>query len=107
MASIGNPYVPEVELFENSIEFSYLATFFNENKKVYTNIPVGTYEYRKFWEDVRDKCIYGFTNSKGIRITGHHFFYLNFCRISAYNKETGKKSEMFPMFMDLDYDYFI
>ena len=105
MASIGNPYVPEVEWFKDSNEFSYLANFYDEHG-VYTLIPAGTYEYQMFWEDVKNKCVHGFTNSLGIRITGHHFFYLNFCRINALNELIGKKTEMFPRFMDLDYDYF-
>lgn len=105
MASIGNPYVPEVEWFENSSEFSYLADFYNQHG-VYTLIPRGTYEYKVFWENVKKICIEGFTNSKGIRITGHHFFYLNFCRIEGVGKSATKKSEIFPRFMDLDYDYF-
>lgn len=105
MSSIGNPYVPQVIKFENSKEFSYLADHFNKTG-FYTLHPENTDEYVEFWKDVRNKCLYGFTNSKGIKITGHHFFYLNFCRISGYNYDIGKKTEIFPMFMDLDYDYF-
>lgn len=113
MASINNPYVPKVEWFENSHEFSYLAQAFEDscsapgrNDGTYTSLLPGTYEYRVFWEEVRDLCLNGFTNSKGIRITGNHFFYLNFCRINAVDDKLGKKTEMFPRFIDLDYDYF-
>lgn len=105
MSSIGNQYVPEITKFENSKEFSYLAEFFNTHGS-YTNILEGTYEYKVFWTEVRELCLNGFVNSKGIKISGAHFFYLNFCRISAYNESIGKKTEMFPLFMDLDYDYF-
>ena len=56
-----NKYIPNVETFTNSKEFSYLAEFFNENN-MYTNLPRGTYEYKLFWEDVKDKCINGITN---------------------------------------------
>jgi hypothetical protein len=100
-----NPYIPFVEKFTNSKEFSYLATIFN-NTGFYTHLREDTQEYVDFWNDVKDKCINGFTNSADIKITGHHFFYLNFCRISGYDKTTGKKSEMFPNFVDLDYEYF-
>jgi len=100
-----NPYVPYVEKFTNSKEFSYLANIFNETG-FYTHLREDTQEYIDFWLDVKNKCLKGFTNSSGIRITGHHFFYLNFCRISGYDKTTGKKTEMFPRFIDLDYDYF-
>jgi hypothetical protein len=101
----NNPYIPYVQKFQGSREFSYLAEYFNKHK-MYTNLIEGTDEYINFWVDVKDKCINGFINSYGIRITGHHFFYLNFCRISGYNKELGKKTEMFANFIDLDYDYF-
>jgi hypothetical protein len=100
-----NPYVPYVERFKGSSEFSYLANTFNETG-FYTNLNEDSDEYVQFWMDVKDKCIHGFTNSYGIRITGHHFFYLNFCRISGYDKVIGKKTEMFAKFIDLDYDYF-
>ncbi len=100
-----NPYIPFVEKFTNSKEFSYLATIFNDTG-FYTHLREDSQEYLDFWNDIKDKCINGFTNSAGIKITGHHFFYLNFCRISGYDKTTGKKSEMFPNFVDLDYEYF-
>lgn len=103
--NIRNPYTPYVEKFENSDEFSYLAAVFNKTG-FYTQLDETSNEYIEFWKDVRDKCLYGFKNSKGIRITGHNFFYLNFCRISGYDSVSGKKIEMFPNFMDLDYDYF-
>lgn len=101
-----NPYIPNVKKFVNSKEFSYLATFYNENDGVYTNSSRGTEEYKTFWEDVREKCINGYTNSKGISITGIHFFYLNFCPILGYNEITGRKSKIFPKFVDLDYEYY-
>lgn len=104
--NIKNPYVPYVEKFTRSREFSYLANTYNETGFYTPNLTEGTKDYEEFWKDVRHKCMYGFTNSVGIRITGHHFFYLNFCRILAYDKETGKKIETFPNFLDLDYDYF-
>ena len=100
-----NPYIPYVESFSNSSEFKYLANAFNETG-FYTQLQEGTQAYIDFWKDVKDKCIYGFTNSKNIKVTGHHFFYLNFCRISGYDKSTGKKTEMFPNFVDLDFEYF-
>lgn len=103
--NINNPYAPYVEKFTNSKEFSYLAEIFNDTG-FYTHLQEGTKEYADFWKDVRNKCLIGFTNSDGIRITGHHFFYLNFCRISKYDDVTGKKIEGFPNFIDLDYEYF-
>ncbi len=100
-----NPYIPHVEKFTHSKEFSYLAEAFNKTG-FYTLLKEDTEDYLEFWKDVKDKCIYGFVNSVGIKITGHHFFYLNFCRISGYDPALGKKTEMFPKFIDLDFDYF-
>ncbi len=102
---LDNPYIPQVERFTNSREFSYLADFFSKNE-TYTFLPVGTIEYINFWKDCKNKCIDGFTNSDGIYITGIHFFYLNFCQIELQDKETKKKVEGFPRFTDLDYEYF-
>ena len=98
-----NPYIPYVEHFTNSKEFSYLADFYDKHG-MYTNIPLGTIQYIDFWNDVKDKCLNGFTNSVGITITGQHFFYLNFCPILG--EKNGRKSKIFPKFVDLDYEYF-
>lgn len=108
MSSIGNPYVPEVALFSKTKEFTYLADFFRANQ-CYTNLPEGTIQYQEFWKEIKDKCIYGMTNSVGIKITGIHFFYLNFCPIERQTTDSRgriSKSMDFPSFVDLDYDYF-
>lgn len=102
---LDNPYIPQTDKFEGAEEFSYLATIFEKNGS-YTNLPVGTIEYKKFWEDCKDKCMFGFTNSYDIHITGYHFLYLNFCRIELQDIKIKKKVEGFPRFIDLDYEYF-
>jgi len=101
----NNPYVPPVDEFINSDDFTYLARFFTENK-TYCNLPQGTVQHLEFWKDVKEKCINGMTNINGIRITGPHFFYLNFCPIAGYNPKTGRKTKIFPRFVDIDYEYF-
>lgn len=105
MSYLNNPYTLKVDKLENSHEFSYLATYFNK-EKCYTLFPKGTIQYIKFWNDCLDKCLNGFTNSKGISITGQHFFYLNFVQISSKNVKTGKKTKLFPRFVDIDWEYF-
>jgi len=100
-----NPYVICVDYFKNTKEFSYLAEQYNKTG-LYTNAIPGTIEYVEFWQDVKDKCLNGFTNSCGQKITGQHFFYLNFCPILGLNEKTGKKSKIFPRFIDLDYEFF-
>lgn len=104
-----NPYIPHVELFSNTKEFTYLGDYFTKNG-FYCNIPEGTEEYKEFWKDVKHKCIHGITNSSGQSITGDHFFYLNFCPILSQSEDEEtkrkKKSFNFPNFVDLDYEYF-
>src|ERR1017187_10250409 len=103
--AVNNQYTPCWEKFIKSSEFSYLAAFFKENK-CYTNLVKGTYEYKQFWEDCYNKCLNGFTNSAGISITGQHFFYLNFVQILMKNEVTKKRSKGFPLFLDIDFEYF-
>ena len=100
-----NKYVICVDYFKNTKEFSYLAEQYNKTG-LYTNSIVGTIEYLDFWTQVRESCLNGFTNSKGFKITGQHFWYLNFCPILGLNEKTGKKSKIFPRFIDLDYEFF-
>jgi hypothetical protein len=100
-----NPYITCVDFFKNTKEFSYLAEQYNRTG-MYTSAIPGTIEYLDFWQGVRDICVEGFTNSCGQKITGQHFFYLNFCPILGLNEKTGKKSKIFPRFIDLDYEFF-
>ena len=86
-----NKYIVCVDYFQKTKEFSYLAEQYNKTG-LYTNSITGTIEYIEFWQDVKDKCLNGFTNSCGQKITGIHFFYLNFCPILGLNEKTGKKS---------------
>lgn len=105
MNNYNSPYAPKVNKFTNSKEFSYLAEYFYKHK-CYTTFPPKTLQHRQFWEEVRNNCINGFTNSVGIKITGQHFFYLNFVQILATDAESKKKRKKFPEFTDLDYEYF-
>lgn len=99
------PYAPQVSEFKGSDEFSYLAKFYEEHG-VYTTLTEDTFQWKEFWKDVKNKCLAGFTNSYGIKITGQHFFYLNFVQILGVDKGKKKKTKIFPRFVDLDYDWF-
>lgn len=104
-----NPYIPYIEQFSNTHEFKYLGDYFTKHG-VYCNIPEETEEYKKFWIDIKHKCVHGMINSVGQKITGDHFFYLNFCPILSQSEDDEtkrkKKSFNFPKFVDLDYEYF-
>lgn len=98
-------YVPEVDKFELTDEFRVMAIRFETNG-YYTDLPKGTSQYKEFWVNEHYKCLDGITNSKGISITGVHYFYLNYVQIKAEDEKTGRKKMKFPRFLDIDYDYF-
>lgn len=103
---IPKEYVPYVEKFTNSNEFRERALFFKK-EKCYTKYAKNTFQYKEFWKEERRRCLEGFTNSKGIRITGQHYFYLNYVQILLdADNDTRRKVKDFPRFVDLDYYYF-
>lgn len=74
----------------------------------YTAEPWGSPNWFEFWEDRRNRIINGY-ESCGVKITGDHYFYLNFCPIQRTEDTTGKKSKKvtdFADFWDGDYNYF-
>jgi hypothetical protein len=70
--------------------------------------PWGSPDWFSYWQEQRNRIIYGYT-SGGVKITGDHYFYLNFCPILKVEDTTLKKSSKvtdFPDFWDGDYNYF-
>tara|TARA_R110000787_G_scaffold153516_4_gene267437 strand:+ start:7872 stop:9890 length:2019 start_codon:yes stop_codon:yes gene_type:complete len=96
--------VPE---FVNTREFSHEAKSFIKNG-YYTNSPEGTYAYREYWDEQTRRCMEGYEIG-GVRITGPHYFYLNFTQIKATVKQgkIERKVLTFPSFLDMDYYYFM
>lgn len=92
--------------FINTREFSKEALNFMANG-YYCHYPEGTFGYREYWEEQTKRCIYGYSIG-GIKITGLHYFYLNFCQIKATIEENGSSRKIltFPKFLDMDYHYF-
>jgi hypothetical protein len=86
----------------NSQVFREPAIHF-EKYGYYTDAPKGTISWRKYWDEELRRCIEGHEVS-GARITGDHYFYLNYYRIMK--KEGNRKVEGFPDFWDGDYNYF-
>lgn len=70
-----------------------------------TNAPKGSLEYNDWWEEQLYYCLNGYSVS-GDRITGPHYFYLNFWKIRAEDEKTGRKSYMHPRWLEMDYDFF-
>ena len=78
----------------------------------YTNALPGTLEFDRFWDQEYDRCMNGYEVS-GAKITGKHYFYLNYCLINKVNltddnrgKRKVSKGFLLPDFWDGDYEYF-
>jgi hypothetical protein len=70
--------------------------------------PWGSPDWFTYWQEQRNRIINGYT-SGGVKITGDHYFYLNFCPILKVEDMNAKKSAKvtdFPDFWDGDYNYF-
>lgn len=105
-----------IEEFKDTKEFSPAATHFLQHG-CYTFDPPGSLAYERYWDEQEERCLNGYT-VKGVRITGPHYFYLNFCQIRRTSEEDAKKIQdkgmtrsakkvvSFPDFWDGDYDYF-
>ena len=76
----------------------------------YNNDPWGSPGWMEYWERERERCLNGY-EVDGHRITGDHYFYLNYTQIQKTDKKNvvgkrAKKIRDFPDFWDGDYDYF-
>ena len=99
----------------NSNIFKEEALKFQKNK-TYTAAPYGTPDWMKYWETQLDRCIKGYSvfeeDGTEHKITGHHYFYLNFTQIQIVKFEdddesaAAEKISQNPDFWDGDYDYF-
>src|SRR5690554_5884271 len=86
-AGILMPHVLETpSSFINTQDFRREALYFLKHGKYPCGEP-GTHEYREYWLAQENYCINGYT-SGGVRITGDHYFYLNFCQIKLTNAES-------------------
>lgn len=76
----------------------------------YCSDPIGSHDWFDFWQQERKKCIDG-VSIEGEKITGDHYFYLNYCPIQKVDIDSivgkrARKVKSFPDFWDGDYDYF-
>jgi len=64
--------------------------------------------WEDYWFEQKKRCTEGYSVG-GVKITGDHYQYLNFCPIQKVEDSTKKKSKKitsFPDFWDGDYNYF-
>lgn len=70
--------------------------------------PVDSPSYIDYWTEQLKRCREGY-EVDGVKITGHHYFYLNFTEIMIVKEQkgkVGKKEKKMPDFWDGDYDFF-
>lgn len=100
----------------NSSIFRQEAIKFQKNK-TYTTAPFGTPDWMEYWEEQLKRCISGYEvreeDGRIHKITGHHYFYLNFTQIQIVEENgeddesaVAEKKTQNPDFWDGDYDYF-
>lgn len=90
--------------------FSPAANFFKKHNNLYCTDPWESPAWYQFWKEERNRCRNGYTVD-GHKITGDHYFYLNYCQIeqtdlSSVVGKVAKKIDTFPNFWDGDYEYF-
>lgn len=73
-----------------------------EEEGRYTNHPVGSFAFDKFWDEEERRIKEGY-EYMGIRIAGLHYLYLNYCPI--WNKK--RKKFVFPDFRAVDAEWFL
>lgn len=97
-------------------KFRQAAIFFQQHG-CYTLAPRGTTDYKKYWDQEKERCLNGYTAPDGEGITGYNYFYLNYSPIfklveTEYTDRNGdvrKRRErvlQFPSFWDYDYYYY-
>lgn len=105
---LANPHI-----LENVDYFRQSAIHFQEHGKYTMLMPSRNpySDYVKFWDRELQRCWYGMHREEdGEWITGYHYFYLNYTRISKNILKKGSKrsdrGHAFPDFYDGDYWFF-
>lgn len=80
----------------------------------YTNAPFGSKDYNDYWDEQERRVLNGYSVG-GVRVTGRHYFYLNFCLIKArpIDPHTGAEKQgenrkiiTLPRFLDHNFYWF-
>lgn len=92
----------------NSSVFNQEAKRF-QKEGFFTDAPTGTPDWFNYWEEQLNRCLNGYQVGSE-KITGHHYFYLNFTQIQLVvnipGSKASKKITKQPDFWDGDFDYF-
>ena len=86
----------------------YQPMVYNEEiKELAKNLKPGTLEYDDFWAEMDYYCYNGFQPKGMPRISGRHFYYLNFCFIERLLPKSKLKTLGSPFYRDLDHMLFL
>lgn len=83
------------------------ATIF-EKSGSYTDYPKNCKPYNDFWDEEFNRCQNGYTVGK-YRITGDHYFFLNYYRMFTVKEDAqagSGREESFPNFLSKQYEFF-
>lgn len=99
-------------MLSNTHLFSPAANQYKEYG-FYTDSLPGTKQYYDYWDKEQERCLHGY-EVNGVRISGFHYFYLNYCPIDRIIDEEqpdgeiiSRRDRSFPAFYDGDYEYFL
>lgn len=100
-----------LKTFTNTRYLSEAANDFKKNKGVYCLAPQGSREFKEYWAMQKQRSKFGYSVGD-IKITGRHYFYLNFCPIKRTEKKQDgswnvmrAKELLFPSFWEIDYNW--
>ena len=89
--------------------FCEAANTFLANNGKYTSYPRDCKPYNDYWNEQYRRCVEGYTVGK-YRVTGDHYFFLNFYRMQTVNQNVKKgvkgRSQSFPSFVAKQYEFF-
>lgn len=98
-------------MFKDSHLYSPAAAHFLEHG-YYTDAIPGTKAYFDFWDEEKRRCLSGY-EVNGIKISGYHYFYLNYCPIDRAIDQVQEDGDViavrertFPAFYDGDHEFF-
>ena len=118
MFELNTTHINTEDFRREAITFLANEKRFGPGKGFYIDAPKGSMEWKNYWNLQAFYCKEGYSVG-GIKITGEHYFYLNFCQISlklsnkaaTIEELTSKKQRVetavtFPDFWDSDWFYF-
>jgi len=89
-------------------EYFSEAAKYKTKHGVYCQAPYGSVDYNAFWDEEDHRCLNGYSVG-GTRITGYHYWFLNFKQLEIVidpRAKASRKKMSFPRFWYQHYDFF-